>query len=380
MPRPPPPSSLRPGRRARVLLLALALGPACRRSSSPATPPTAAREADEGERGDGTLLGGERGLDHLGIAVKDLPAATRLYQQRLGFSHPTEGHLPNGIHNVNYYFADGTYLETLVPWDRHKAAWLAAFTDRHSGALFAVLSARSYAGTRAFLAARGIAVGAPFSGTIQTAGESAMPGEKWKTFFLPDGLLAGDPLYFIAYPRGPRQEFLRKLEDRGVQRVFYHDNTALGLAAVWVAVPDLAAALAAYRSIGLLDADAGPAGFDDPALAARGHRLQAGRGELWIMAPAPTPGPAPAGALAGAGALAAFLAERGGAGLLGCTLWVGSLPAAERLLGERARAAGEAPAAAARYQGVLGDSLRLPPERTLGVWMELAQHLVPARR
>lgn len=303
-----------------------------------------------------TLLGGERGLDHIGIAVHDLPSATHTFHDLLGFSRPTEGHLPNGIDNVNYYFPDGTYLETMVAWDRARAPWLADFTDYHEGALFAVLSAFSVESTTAYLARRGIPIAATYGGTIQTAADTTMPRERWKTFFLDEGRLPGDPLFFIAYPRDDRDAFLKKLENRAVRRQLYHDNTALGLRAVWIAVPDLPSATRAYEALGLPRVRP----FTDPQLAASGQILQAGEGQLWLLAPASQASP-----------IAAFLRERGRSAVLGLTLAAGSVPAAQRLL--RDRTGRDLPI----YDGALGKSLRVPPDRAHGAWLELAQHLVP---
>ena len=218
-----------------LMLGAAALAAGCRRaaphsptSTVPASTPPAIDPAISA-----TLLGGERGLDHVGLAVKDLDAATHVYHDLLGFSRPIEGKLPNGIRNVNYYFTDATYLETLVHWDRARAPWLAQFTDQHTGALFGVLAAHSPEASTAFLAKRGIKASEPYSGTIEVTGqgaaEGAAPEEKWQTFFLPEGLLPGNPLYFISYRRAPRDEFLRKLQSRDVRRLLYHENTALGL-------------------------------------------------------------------------------------------------------------------------------------------------------
>ncbi len=297
------------------------------------------------------MLGGERGLDHVGIAVKSLERAVHTYHDALGFSRPTEGRLPNGIRNVNYYFADATYLETLVYWDRAKAAWLAAFTDEHSGALFAVLSVFSAEATTAFLARRSVRAGSPYSGTIQTTGEDAMPEEKWKTFFMPDGALPGNPLYFISYARAPRDAYLLELEDPRARRRLLHRNTALGLRAVWLAVTDLEAASKAYASIGL------PRGrsFDDRALGARGQVFGAGSGELWLVASASPESP-----------IAAFLRDRG-PGILGVTLAAGSVATAARVIEEGTGSA------MPTYPGQLGTSIRVPPELTEGVWLELTQ-------
>jgi catechol 2,3-dioxygenase-like lactoylglutathione lyase family enzyme len=299
-----------------------------------------------------TLLGGERGLDHVGIAVRDLAAATRTFRDVLGFNRPTEGTLPNGIHNMNYYFGDSTYLETMVAWDRGKAPWLASFTDSHEGAMFAVLAAFSPESTRAFLGRRGIAVGDPYSGTIRTEGEDAMPAEKWRTFFLPKGLLLGDPLYFIAYERKDRDEFLHKLEVPRIRRAFHHKNTALGLRAVWIAVRDLAEATRAYESIGLVK----EAPFADAPLDANGQSFGAGAGEIRLLAPRSPTGP-----------LATFLNDRGAGAIVGMTLVVGSVATAAAGIGERAHVTLE-PAPA-----LVGSAVRLPPEITHGVWMEMTQ-------
>jgi catechol 2,3-dioxygenase-like lactoylglutathione lyase family enzyme len=303
-----------------------------------------------------TLFGGERGMDHVGVAVPDLEAAARTYQEKLGFSKPQTGRLPNGIRNVNFYFADATYLEILTHYDRGKATWLADFTDQHSGALFLVLAAYSPEATAAFLAPRGLRISKPVSGTIQTAADRAMPEEKWKTFAYERSPLPGDPLYFIAYGRPGREAYLEKLKDRRVRRVLYHDNTALGLHAVWLAVPDLEPATRAFTAAGFT---AGRR-FDDPRLHAKGQVIEAGQGAIYLLASA-TPD----------GAIAQFLRRRGGPGLAGLTIEAGSADAAARLIG------GKTGRTFATYAGLLGPSVLIPPELTHGVWLEFAEK--PAR-
>ncbi len=326
-----------------------------KRAASDAGLPEAGRPAVTAEPG-ASLLGGERGLDHVGIAVKSLDEATHTYQDVLGFDRPIAGKLPNGIRNVNYYFADSTYLETLTYWDRGKAPAIAAFTDKHSGAFFAVLTAFSPETSAQFLATRAINVGKPFSGTIQTAGQDAMPEEQWKTFFLPQGLLPGDPLFFISYKRGPRDAFLGKLQDPETRRRIFHKNTALGLRAVWFAVADLGAASKAYESIGL------PRGrtFNDPALGADGQVFGAGVGEIWLLAPG-----------SAEGKVAGFLRERGGPGIMGVTLEAGSVAQAARVIGERTGTP------MTTFDGLLGPSIRVPPELAQGVWLEFAHRRAP---
>lgn len=339
--------------RAALALCAMVAAAACHRGPSHSGTDSAPGAPPEASRTRATLLGGERGLDHVGIAVKELEAATRAYHELLGFSRPVGGRLPNGIQNVNYYFADATYLETLVVWNRSKATWVAEFTDRHCGALFAVISAFSPDSTMEFLSARGIAgLGRAVSGTIQTVGDDAMPEEKWKTFFLPRGLLPGDPIYFISYRRAARDEFLRELDDPGVRRRLHHRNTALGLRAVWVGVPNLGEASQAFASIGF------PSGrlFEDPSLGANGQVFGAGEGELWLVAPNRPDGQ-----------LAAYLQDRGGPGIVGITLAAGNVAIAARVVEQGTGVP------VPTYRGQLGTSIRVAPRFTEGVWLEFAQ-------
>jgi len=299
-----------------------------------------------------TLFGGERGMDHVGVAVPDLEAAARTYQDVLGFTRPQTGRLPNGIRNVNFYFADATYLELLTHYDRGKATWLADFTDTHSGALFLVLSAYSAEATASFLAPRGLRISKPVSGTIQTAADQAMPEEKWKTFAYEKSPLPGDPLYFIAYHRPGREAYLAKLQDRRVRRLLYHDNTALGLKAVWLAVDDLPRATQAFVAAGFTPGRT----FTEPRLHANGQVIEAGEGAIHLLSSATADGE-----------VAAFLRRRGGPGLMGVTIEAGSASAAGRLIGERARRT-FTPAA-----GLLGPSVLIPPDLAHGLWLELAE-------
>jgi len=341
-----------------ALLLLLAAGCSSKAPTPDASLPPPSADAEPAKEDPATtLLGGERGVDHVGIAVRDLEAATHTYHDLLGFNRPTEGKLPNGIRNINYYFADATYLETLVHWDREKAPWLANFTDKHEGALFGVLSAFSPDSAREFLAQRNIKVSSPYSGTLQSAGEKEMPGEKWKTFFLPKGQLPGDPLYFISYPRADRDGFLRKLGDRNVRRIFYHDNTALGLRAMWMATDDLEKTAAAYEAIGLTRSRR----FQDEALDADAISFTAGAGELWLLAAKGKKGP-----------VVDFLKARG-PGIIGVTVMAGNIQTATRLIEERTKR--KFPS----YTGPLGNSFRVPADLTHGVIIEFAQYLVPAK-
>lgn len=273
-------------------------------------------------RNPSSLLGGERGMDHVGIAVRDLEGARATFQNKLGFGGGQPGTLPNGLRNVNLYFGDTTYLELLTVTDERKNPWVAGFLQRHEkGAMFLVLCVFSYRETRAFLAGRGLSVGDPLPGRIEAAGLDKSGRPMWHTFFFKPSPLPGDPLYFIAYDRGIRSFILHKIKKPEVRRrAFSHPNTALGLKAAWVAVRDLVAAEGAYRSIGL------PAGrrFELPALDATGLEVPAGEGAILLLQPRRRKSP-----------LARFVSRRG-EGIVGVSVEVERLETARALLAEKA--------------------------------------------
>lgn len=305
--------------------------------------------ADEARRKN-SLLGGERGLDHVGIAVAELDAARKAFLD-LGFSNPQDGVLPNGIKNVNFYFQDGTYLELLTFYDRNKAPDIARFVERYqAGPMFAVLSVFSAEDTAAFLRQRGFSVSAPRPGRIDPAGAGGKEQKQpmWHTLMFERPALPGDPLFFIAYDRAVRAELFRKLEDESARRAFAHANTVEGLRAIWIAVRDLEAARTAYLRAGL---EAGEV-FTLPQLSARGVELGAGQGSVLLLTPQEGRGP-----------VAEFLARRG-EGLLGLTLLVARLPRARTVIERGSQIKVMA------YSGLFGPSLLLTPDRSAGAWLE----------
>jgi hypothetical protein len=298
----------------------------------------------------GTLLGGELGLDHAAIAVRDLGAATESYR-KLGFGSPSAGKLPNGIQNVNYYFKDTTYLETMSAWDDKKAAWLADFTRKHEGAYFLALCVHSAEETAAFLAKRGFATHPPRPGRIGAPGAATPAREMWKTLFFKRSPFPRGSFFFIAYDRQVRQNLFDRLSSRPIRRRYFsHPNTAQGIRAVWMAVKNAEATARSFRDIGL------PPGrsVEHAALGARGRLVPAGIGSILVLEPSDP-----------AGKLAAFLAARG-EGLIGLSIHVRHLDMA-RLRIQQNTARSIAPT-----QGFFGPSLLLPPEMTHGAWMELS--------
>jgi catechol 2,3-dioxygenase-like lactoylglutathione lyase family enzyme len=286
------------------------------------------------------MLGGEHGLDHVGIAVRDLNAAKAIFHDGLGFGAMVSGKLANGIENLNYYFEDSTYLETLSGSDPAKA---------HEGVIFAALSIANPEGTTAYFSKRGIKLGQPIAGSIKTERETA----SWQTLFFDGPALPGNPFFFIAYSQPARDDNLGKLQAAVKSgKVYKHPNGALGIKAAWLAVPDLDAAVKQFEAAGM------PAGasFTESRLGGIGRMIDAGQGKILLIAPA-----------ASDSAVSNFLQQRGGPGLLGLSIEVSLLGVAQKFA---ARAAGKKMPAAA---GALGQSIWIEPSVTHGAWLELFQ-------
>lgn len=294
-----------------------------------------------------SLLGGERGIDHVNVAVRDLEAARRTFHERLGFGRPIAGKLPNGIQNINYHFGDGTYLETMTAWDRAKAPWVAEFLDKQEGPMKLVLSVHSVSGSAKFLRSRGIGTTIE-PGSIQVQG--AKQTSSWSKLLLQRSTIPGDCVFLIAYEQRARRDFLDKLKLEGVRRRFFsHPNTALGIRAVWIAVEDLGQATMAFDNIGL------PAGgrFREPRLGALGQEIWAGQGMIRLLQGE------------GRGSKISELLSSRGEGVIGVSVEVESVARARALIEKRASL--RLPI----RETFDGSSLLVPAERAHGLWLEL---------
>ncbi|MBS2025729.1 MAG: VOC family protein [Deltaproteobacteria bacterium] len=301
------------------------------------------------------LFMGELGLDHVGIAVKRLAAARSTFHEDLGFGALEDGKLPNGIQNTNYYFEDGTYLETLDAWDSNKQPALAAFTQEHEGGYFAVLSIASAAATKAAIEARGVKMGTPIEGTIQTKATLATPGAapRWQTLFFADHPWPESPLYFIEYAQPARGDMLKKLEAaRSSGRIYHHPNSAVGIKAVWLAVPALDAAVSELERAGFSLG----AAVSDPRLQAHGRLVGAGQGKLLLLTPDAQTGP-----------VADELRARPQTHVFGLSIETRRVDHCAKFA---QRAVGHP---VPITQGLFGDSVLVPPQTAHGAWLELFQ-------
>ena len=390
--------------RRAIPVLAAVLVAACQKAPAPpvavapgspdAAAPAAAAEPHQTlvRHEPGTLFGGELGLDHVGIAVRDLAVAKRIYTETLGFGAPQDGKLNNGLKNVTLYFADNGYLELMTPVgpldsargdggtargdggtargdggtargdggtargdagtarEEPRAEWLEAFLEKTEGANFVLLSTWDLEETREFLKVRGAQLTEAAGGRIEAAG--VIPGTEplWHTaFFKPPSPLPGGRVGFIAYRRDKREHSLEQMVKTLKVKKGPHPNTARLMRAVWMVVKDLEAAKKAYADVGF----EAQRQFEDARLGAKGLELSAGKGSILLLQPSDPKG-----------AAAAFLARRGES-LCGVSVEVMSLEKAAGFIQPKTGRT------FAPYTGLYGKSFLLPPELTFDVWMEL---------
>lgn len=342
---------------------ALVAAAGCSKRSEPAATPVVAAAPDAGalepvqhlvRHQPGTLFGGELGLDHVGVGVRDLDVAKRVYTETLGFGAPMDGTLANGLKNVTLYFADNGYLELITSTDPEKAAWLSSFLQKTEGANFLLLSTWDLEETRAFLKARGAELTESAGGRVEAKGVKPGTDPLWHTaFFKPPQILPGGRVGFIGYRRDKREYALSQVVKTLKVKRGPHPNSARLMKSAWMVVKDLEAARKAYQDVGFEPLRA----FEDPRLKAKGVELAAGAGQgtILLLQPSDPKGPA-----------AAFL-DRRGESLCGVSIEVMSLEKAKAHLQPKTGRTFE------EYPGLYGKSLLLPPELTFDLWMELFQ-------
>jgi catechol 2,3-dioxygenase-like lactoylglutathione lyase family enzyme len=280
------------------------------------------------------LIGTGRGIDHVGIVVRDLGRATQAFRA-LGFSVRSGGKHPSfGTENCSVRFKDGTYLELVTYYDPGKAADIARFLERHEGALFVGLAVSSAQDTAATMRRNGFEPVGPEGGTIAFPGETSPP-PRWYWVAFKQPLFPDDPLFFLEYVR--RAEGASKSDSA----VTEHPNTATRVRAAWLAVRNLKSATRTFEKLGLRKGRRGRI----QSLGAEGQEIVAGGGTLLLLQPSDATGSA-----------ARFVAQRGEA-IMGATIEVEDL--------------GHAPSNVSSFRGLFGDSVLIPPSATHGAWIEL---------
>lgn len=303
------------------------------------------------------VLGSGHGLDHVGIAVRNLTEAEQLFREKLGFTVGGEGKHPGGTANAGVDLRNNNqYIELISIYDRQKAEAhdpdFVRFLDRDEGALFLGLETSSASAAANYLRSQGLDVKGPSGGSWTPQGFKEQFPEQWATVRFNRAAVPGNTIFFIEYHEAVWKQLERRYPElKPDPRDAIHANGALGIQAVWMAVKDLEAATAAYERVGLPAVRAVDVSF----LGAKAREIRAGVGSILLAAPS-----------APAGAAAIFIRQRG-EGVMGFTLRVRDLMKTRSVLAERTHT--ELPV----YTGVYGRSILVPGQLAKGAWIEFSE-------
>jgi catechol 2,3-dioxygenase-like lactoylglutathione lyase family enzyme len=301
-----------------------------------------------------TLIGQGRGVDHVGVGVRDLAQTQHDYEQ-LGFKVSKGGHFPGGLSNCIVSLQNNSYLELLslsggTPAAHSDASEVAEFVKKHEGAMFLGINVSSAKAAADYLKARNFDVTGPDPGSIMKEGETTPPPPMWYDVSTADEPAANKkgftiPFFLIEYLS---TNWTDKARAEGRMD---HPNTAMGIHAVWFAVHDAEAQLRTLRDAGFEGGESREAKF----LSAHGREVKAGHGVLLLLESSSKAGP-----------LTKFLSSHD-EGIIGLSVEVADLGKA-RLLAESGTGR-----KLETYKGFYGTSFLLPPEVTHGMWMEMYQ-------
>ena len=312
-----------------------------------------------------TLIGHGRGVDHVGVLVRDMEQAQRDYE-KLGFVVGKGGHFPGGEFNSIMPFQDDSYIELLSVSDttstkRGMAAHIAEFLKTHEGAVFLGIDVSSAAAAVDYLTAQGFDATRPIPGAVMKDGESTPPPPQYYNVQISDTPAAGKKAMTLSI------FLIQHVASEGMQKrraegQMDHPNTAAAIHAVWFAVHSVEAQLATLRDAGLNTGESRRM----RSLGAHGREVKAGHGVILLLEPSTSDG-----------LLAKFLSDpvdpkekcncRGEEEIIGLSIEVGDLAKARRLAESGTGRKLES------YKGFYGTSFRLPPDVTHGVWMEMYQ-------
>jgi catechol 2,3-dioxygenase-like lactoylglutathione lyase family enzyme len=175
------------------------------------------------------LIGHGRGVDHVGIAVRDLDQA-RADFATLGFRTYPGGAFPGGAHNAVVPLSDRFFIELITaPADATgDGKYIHDFAAQHEGGMFLGLNVSSAKATADYLRARGVDARGPEPGGAKAAQGPTPPGAQWYDVSTPDKPDPGkraidEPVFFLEYT--PLREVVRhftaeqRRQPNGVVRV-----------------------------------------------------------------------------------------------------------------------------------------------------------------
>ena len=175
------------------------------------------------------------GIDHIVIAVRDLEAALRSYEQ-LGFTVVRGGRHPVGTHNVLISFADGSYIEIIAFYrDNPDHRWWKPL-QKGEGLVDFCMQTDDLAGDTAKLRGAGVQIDDPVPWSRARPDGYQL---KWVLSLAREGHRGVAP--FLIQDETPRPERVPQRYD--------HKNSATGIGTVTVAVEDLATVQRWYGTV-----------------------------------------------------------------------------------------------------------------------------------
>lgn len=309
-------------KRAAALLICIALVAACNVGDSGPDPGT---------------------LDHVGIAVRDLDAATAMYENTFGLLHAQRTRLPNGIESVSFWFRDTTYLELLTYYDVNTAGWVRRFLEHGEGGIFFAIRVPDIDRKAEFLRHRGLALDGPRAIAARIDGADEQAGLFRVLRISPP--LSAFPGFFISYNREEIERMNAIHTDLNPLRFTAHPDSAIGLRAVWIRIADADSALTVYHLMGFQ-----PGRTDTlPVIGGTARQVPNGPRSLLLIKSGGR-----------SGALASIRSE----GIAGVSIEVSDLDTTRALLQRHTHLYFDS------YAGLFGESLLVPASMAHGIWLE----------
>jgi catechol 2,3-dioxygenase-like lactoylglutathione lyase family enzyme len=300
------------------------------------------------------LLGHGRGVDHVGIAVRDLEKARRDYEQVLGFKCTENLPTVSGLLRYIVFLGDETCLEFLSPSRSTSAARddFRGFVERHEGGLSLALATSSAKRAADYLEAHNFEVKIREWPGPTKEGETKPAAVQYYSVSSPDSPSGNKQVFkvwiwlveYVSPERAARRAARRE------QGLMAHPNAAQRLYAVWFAVRDLEASLRNLQDAGLEPGEPREAKF----LGAQGREVKAGSGVMILLRSADKNG-----------ALNKFLSDHDDGDIIGVSIEVSDLNKA------RSWVEGHSGHKLEPYNGFYGRAIMVPPDLTHGVWLEL---------
>ena len=306
------------------------------------------------------LLGTGRGVDHVGIGVRDLEKAKRDYEQVLGFKCIERKPEPDGALTGLIFFENKCFLELLsVPRpltteisDFHRD--VSVFIEKHESAMYLGLETSSAKDATDFLKVHNFEAKLSEHRRVMKEGETKpSPVQVYSVEFAdkPSGNKQAFMLwiYLVEYVDPGRPARLAARREKGMMA---HPNTAVRLHSVWFAVRDLDAQLRNLCDAGFEPGETREAKF----LGAEGREVKAGLGSVVLLRAVDENGP-----------LSKFLSNHDDGEIIAISIEVADLNKARSWVEDHSERKLEP------YDGFYGRSVMIPPDITHGVWMEMFQ-------